>query len=139
MDRRELLLRAIRGAAPLVALGTLLTGESAEAGKKKKKKGPGMETICTNIQVGGDYKGGDKVPNGALVVVSMVRRDNGRRVVAFLNKKTKIYRQGARIRFRDLRDMLYATPEGVAEGYIDVPVNVYFTATQLARRIDFDP
>jgi hypothetical protein len=137
MDRRELLLRAVRGAAPLVALGILLTGESAEA--IKKPRGPGMETICTNIQVGGDYKGGDKVPNGALVVVSMVRRDNGRRVVAFLNRKTKIYRQGSRVRFRDLRDMLYATPEGVAEGYIDVPVNVYFTATQLARRIDFDP
>lgn len=137
MDRRELLLRAMKGAAPLAALGALFAGAPAEA--RKKPKGPGMETICTNIQVGGDYKGGDKVPNGALVVVSMVRRDNGRRVVAFLNKKTKIYRQGVRIRFRDLRDMLYATPQGVAEGYIDVPVNVYFTATQLARRIDFDP
>lgn len=137
MDRRELLLRVVKGAAPLVALGTLLTGESAEAIRRPKSSG--METICTNIQVGGDYKGGDKVPNGSLVVVSMVRRDNGRRVVAFLNKKTKIFRQGSRVRFRDLRDMLYATPEGVAESYIDVPVNVYFTATQLARRIDFDP
>jgi hypothetical protein len=136
MNRRELLERGVKSAAPLAALGSLLAVTSAEAAKRKN---PGMETICTNIQVGGDGKGGDKVPNGALVVVSMVRRDNGRRVVAFLNRKTKIFRQGVRIRFMDLREMLYATPEGVAEGYVDVPVRVYFTATQLARRIEFDP
>jgi len=137
MDRRELLVRATKGTALLAVAGTLLFSDSAEA--RKKPKGPGMETICTNIQVGGDYKGGDKVPNGSYIVVSMVRRDNGRRVVAFLGKKTKIFRQGGRIKYRDLIDMLYSTPEGIAEGYIDVPVNVYFTDTQLAKRIEFDP
>jgi hypothetical protein len=138
MDRRELLSRAVRGLIPLTALGALFFSTPAEARKKKKKKGPGLEAICTDIGVGGDGKG-DKVPNGSLVVVSMVRRDNGQRVVAFLNKKTKIFRQGRRVKFRALRDMLYQTPEGVAEGYVDLPVNVYFRATQVARRIEFDP
>ncbi|MCC2670824.1 MAG: hypothetical protein K0Q72_3295, partial [Armatimonadetes bacterium] len=57
----------------------------------------------------------------------------------FLSNKTKIYRQGSRIKFLDLRDMLYSTPQGIQEGYVDVPVKVIFTATQLAKRIDFDP
>lgn len=136
MDRRELLGRLVKGTAPLAALGGLFLTSPAEA-RRRKKRGPGMETICTNIQVGGVGKGGDVVPNGSQIVVTMVRRDNGRRVVAILDKKSKIYRQGTRVKFLELRDMLYTTPEAVAEGYVDVPVNVYFTATQLARRIEF--
>jgi hypothetical protein len=136
MNRRELLKRSLT-AAPLAVLGALLPGSPARA--LGKPKNTGMECICTGIQVAGDGKGQDKTPNGSLVFVAMVRRDNGRRVVAFISKKTKIYRQGSKIKFLDLRDMLYATPEGIAEGYVDVPVRVQFTATQLAKRIDFDP
>jgi hypothetical protein len=135
MNRRELLKRGLT-AAPLAVVAALGFCEQAEASKKKPKHG--MECICTDINVGGDGKD-DKTPNGSIIIVKMVRRDNGRRVVAFIDRKTKIYRQGSRIKFLDLRDMLYSTPQGVREGYVDVPTSVWFTATQLAKRIDFDP
>ena len=135
MNRRELLQRILT-AAPLAVLGALFPQGAAHA--IKKPKNDGMECICTGIQVAGDGKGQDKTPNGSLIFVSMVRRDNGKRVVAFIGKKTKIFRQGSRVKYRDLRDMLYVTPEGVQEGYVDLPVRVYFTATQLAKKIYFD-
>lgn len=134
MNRRELLKRSL-GVVPVAALGAVIPADPAEAVKRPRQQG--MECLCTDIRPGGQEKNG-KVPNGSLVVVTMVRRDNGNRVVAFLDKKTKIYRHGARIRFRDLRDMLYATPEGIRELYVDVPTRVFFSATQLAKRIEFD-
>jgi hypothetical protein len=136
MNRRELFKRSI-GVVGLAALGVSLVGSPAHA--LKKPKNTGMECICTDIQVAGDGKGADKTPNGSLIYVATVRRDNGKRVVAFIDRKTKIYRQGSRVKYLDLRDMLYATPEGIREGYVDVPVRITFTATQLAKKIEFDP
>ncbi|MGV3721249.1 MAG: hypothetical protein ACO1SX_10110 [Actinomycetota bacterium] len=137
MNRRELFKRSI-GVVSLTVLGVLMVSSPAHA-LKKRPKNPGMECICTDIQVAGDGKGQDKTPNGSLIYVANVRRDNGKRVVAFIGKKTKIFRQGSRVKYLDLRDMLYATPEGIREGYVDVPVRITFTATQLAKKIEFDP
>ena len=134
MNRRELFKRSI-GVVSLTALGMLMVSSPAHA--LKKPKNTGMECICTAISVATDDQ--VQTPRGDCIAVTMVRRDNGKRVVALLNKKTKIYRQGSRIKFLDLRDMLYATPEGVSEGYVDVPVVGKFTATQLAKQIQFDP
>jgi hypothetical protein len=118
---------------PIAAVAGLALAQPANA----KPQPTGLQGVIVDLEVGGD--GTNTVPNGSLILMNMVRRDNGHRVQVFIGSKTKLYMQGHKIRFRDLRDMLYATPEDVNNVYRDLPATVIFTGTQLARQVQIDP
>lgn len=132
MNRRVFLRRGL-SILPIVAVAALALALPASA----KPKPVGLQGVIVDLEVGGD--GSNTNLNGSLILMNMVRRDNGHKVQVFIGKKTKLFMQGHKVRFRDLRDMIYATPEDVNNVYRDLPATVVFTGTQLARRVEIDP
>ena len=133
MNRRVFLRRWL-SIVPIAAVAGLALALPANA---KPKPSAGLQGVIVDLEVGGD--GSNTNLNGSLILMNMVRRDNGHKVQVFIGSKTKLYMQGHKVRFRDLRDMIYATPEDVNNVYRDLPATVIFTGTQLARQVQIDP